>query len=221
VFHDDLIAPLDLGRGLQRGAVCIVNTIRPADEIRHLLNLESGRIVCLDATRIAFESRSRLNMPLLAALCRELGFPLEQLTDVILRQWPRAAEANRAALSSALAGCVVRTYESPRNTVKTVSVSRGPIGWRNMLNGGAISALTHSTIQRDNRVAGRGRVPKFDPGVCNSCGICLTVCSDPGGLLWREGRMTGIDDKFCKGCMRCVEVCPDTKRGHALTFDYS
>jgi Pyruvate/2-oxoacid:ferredoxin oxidoreductase delta subunit len=44
------------------------------------------------------------------------------------------------------------------------------------------------------------------------------VCSDPGGLLWKEGRMVGIDDRFCKGCMRCVEVCPETKKGKALTW---
>jgi pyruvate ferredoxin oxidoreductase gamma subunit len=90
-----------------------------------------------------------------------------------------------------------------------------------MLNGGTIDALTHSTLNRDNRIAGRGHVPRFDAAACNSCGICLTVCSDPGGLLWREGRMLGIDEKFCKGCMRCVEVCPDTKKGKALTFDYA
>jgi pyruvate ferredoxin oxidoreductase gamma subunit len=87
-----------------------------------------------------------------------------------------------------------------------------------MLNGGTIDALTHSTRDRDNRLAGRGRVPEFHAESCNSCGICLTVCSDPGGLLWREGRMVGIDEHFCKGCMRCVEVCPETKKGKALTF---
>ena len=87
-----------------------------------------------------------------------------------------------------------------------------------MLNGGTIDALTHTTYGRDNRIAGGGRVPRFDKQACSSCGICMTVCSDPGGLLWQEGRMVGIDDRFCKGCMRCVEVCPSTKKGHALTL---
>ncbi len=94
----------------------------------------------------------------------------------------------------------------------------GQIGYRNMLNGGAIDALHHNTSGRDNRIAGQGRVPRFDPAACSSCGICLTVCSDPGGLLWHEGKMVGIDERFCKGCMRCVEVCPQTKKGKALTF---
>jgi len=217
-FHDDLIAPLDLGRGLHAGAVVVVNTTqRPAD-VRNLLHLHSGRVICLDATKIAFECKSRLNMPLVAVLCHELKFPDQQVRELIAYQWPRAKEANMAALSRALAGAVSEDFADDRKfPLSQPKISRGAVGWRNMLNGGAIDALTHSTKDRDNRIAGRGHLPKFSAGACNSCGICLTVCSDPGGLLWREGRMEGIDEAFCKGCMRCVEVCPETKKGKALT----
>ena len=218
VFHDDLIAPLDLGRGLHAGAVAIVNTIRPPAEVRNLLQLHSGRIICLDATRIAFECKSRLNMPLIAVLCHELRFPDQQVHDTIARQWPRASEANLSALKRALANSVAEhVVNDGKFPLSQPLVRRGHVGWRNMLNGGTIDALTHSTRDRDNRIAGRGHLPQFNSGACNSCGICLTVCSDPGGLLWREGRMEGIDEAFCKGCMRCVEVCPESKRGKALT----
>lgn len=217
VFHDDLIAPLDLGRGLHAGAVVIVNTIRPPAEVRNLLQLHSGRIFCLDATRIAFESRSRLNMPLLAVLCHELQFPDQLVHESIAHQWPRAAEPNLSAMKRALASARMERFEPDgRFTPLEPLLRRGPIGWRNMLNGGTIDALTHNTHDKDNRIAGRGHLPKFTSAACNSCGICLTVCSDPGGLLWRDGRMEGIDEAFCKGCMRCVEVCPDTKKGKAL-----
>lgn len=219
IFHDDLIGPLDLGRGLRAGAVVIVNSIRCPAEVRNLLQLHSGRIICLDATKIAFETKSRLNMPLLAILCRELKFPGEHVRETIAKQWPRAREANLAAFSSAIKDAITEDFaQDGRFSLSLPKLSRGPIGWSNMLNGGAIDALTHSTINRDNRIAGRGQVPKFFVGACNSCGICLTVCSDPGGLLWKEGRMVGIDPAFCKGCMRCVEVCPETKRGKALAM---
>lgn len=217
-FHEDLIVPLELGRGLWPGATCIVNSIKPPAAVRDLIKLHSGKIVCLDATKIAFECRSRLNMPLVAAACHELGFPDEKIRQIIAKQWPRAAEANLAAYDRALAGAAAQTFaDDGRYPLLPPAVTRGPIGWRNMLNGGTIDALTHCTINRDNRIAGRGTVPQFDREACNSCGICLTVCSDPGGLLWREGRMEGIDERFCKGCMRCVEVCPETKKGKALT----
>ncbi len=218
VFHADLIEPLDLHRGLQADAVCIVNTVRTPADIRKAMQLHSGRIICVDATKIAFECKSRLNMPLLALLCSALDFPDERIRALIKKQWPRAVEANIAAYDRALTSCTQERFAVGEHQLAPPAMSRGPIGWKNMLNGGTIDALTHNTRGRDNRVAGRGRIPKFAPEACTSCGICLTVCSDPGGLLWKEGRMTGIDETFCKGCMRCVEVCPDTKKGRALTF---
>jgi pyruvate ferredoxin oxidoreductase gamma subunit len=221
VFHDDLIAPLDLGCGLLPNAICIVNTIKPPEVIRSDLHLHSGKIICVDATRIAYQCKSRLNMPLVAILCHELTFPDAEVRDLITKQWPRAAEANLAAFSAAMVNCAASRFEANGHPLSAPIISRGPIGWANMLNGGTVDALTHTTIDRDNRVAGRGRVPKFDPAACNSCGICLSVCSDPGGLLWRQGRMEGIDESFCKGCMRCVEVCPSTKKGKGLSFYYA
>ncbi len=219
-FHEDLIAPLELGRGLHAGAVCVVNSIRPPSEVRQLLRLHSGRILCVDATRIAVETRSRLNMPLLAVLAHELEFPDDLVRKLIAEQWPRATTSNLAAFEAAVSGIRAMSFQSDGKYALTEPQTyHGPIGWKNMLNGGAIDALRHTTFNRDNRIAGRGRVPKFDAEACTSCGICLTICSDPGGLLWREGRMQGIDESFCKGCMRCVEVCPDTKRGKALTVE--
>ncbi len=218
VVHADLIRPLELNRGLHPQATCIVNTTKTPQELRNVLNLHSGRVICVDATRIAFETGSRLNMPLLAILAEVLAFPQDELRTSIARQWPRAVEANLAAFTQAARTSVADTFHADGFALLPPKPSRGSIGWRNMLNGGTIDALTHTTIGRDNRLAGRGKVPEFHPESCSSCGICLTVCSDPGGLLWKEGRMIGIDEKFCKGCMRCIEVCPETKKGKALSF---
>ncbi|MFO0974226.1 MAG: 2-oxoacid:acceptor oxidoreductase family protein [Phycisphaerae bacterium] len=218
VFHADLIAPLELWRGLHDGAVCIVNTPQSPAATRETLRLHRGRVVCVDGTRIAYESKSRLNMPLIAALCHEFGLPDAQMREYVASAWPNVAASNLSAMGRAIAEAVRAGFDVDERFVRAgPKPTRGAIGWRNMLNGGVIDARTHSTIGRDNRVAGRGRVPHFEPAACNSCGICLTVCSDPGGLLWREGRMAGIDPLFCKGCMRCVEVCPTTKKGHALS----
>lgn len=218
VFHTDLIAPLELNRGLQPGAVCIVNTTQSPQQVRRLLRLHHGKIVCVDATRIAYETHSRLNMPLLAVLSHELALPDEHIKSLIAAQWPKAAEANVRAFERAVGGGDAAEFEADAAfPLVAPAITRGPLGYLNMLNGGTIDALTHNTIGRDNRLAGQGRVPRFDRQACTSCGICLTVCSDPGGLLWREGRMDGIDPLFCKGCMRCVEVCPTTKKGKALT----
>lgn len=216
IFHDDMIEPLELARGLQPEAICIVNTIESPSTIRRRMKFHSGRMITLNAAQIAAECRSRLNMPLLALLSHELGFPDEMIRSMIAGKWPRVAQNNLAAFDRALSSATSQHFETEEYPLLPPSVTRGPLGWRNILNGGTIDALTHNTIGRDNRLAGRGKVPKFQPESCTSCGICLTVCSDPGGLIWNDGKMLGIDDRFCKGCMRCVEVCPETKRGKAL-----
>lgn len=218
IFHADLIGPLELGRGLAPDAACIVNTVRSPEDIRQGLRLHSGRIVCIDATKVAFETKSRLNMPLLGILTQELGFPAESVTSRVAKLWPKAASANVAAFRRALETIELQRFEANGYPLLPACATRGPLGWRNMLNGGTIDALTHNTSGRDNRISGRGKVPEFHPERCSSCGICLTVCSDPGGLMWQNGRMIGIDQAFCKGCMRCVEVCPETKKGRALIW---
>jgi pyruvate ferredoxin oxidoreductase gamma subunit len=220
IFHDDLIRPLNLNRGLQPDALVIVNTVKTPAEIRDILQLHSGTIVCLDATRIAFETNSRLNMPLMAALLKEVGFPHEAAIEAIKKQWPRAAEANVAAYKASVEGATRGTFHEDGKyaLAAPAEAARGPIGWRNMLNGGTIDALPHSTYGRDNRIGGLGAVPVFHPEACTQCMICLTVCSDPGGWLFRDGRLVGLDARYCKGCMRCVEVCPQTKKGRGLTI---
>ncbi len=217
VFHDDMIRPLEIGKGLQLDGTAIVNTTRSPEEMREMLEVTSGEIDCVDATRIAAETGSRLNMPMLALLRDALNFPAEIVAEAVAHTWPKAEKQNLAAFRAAVDRAKSdRFIDDGRFVPKPYMVKRGPVGYLNMLNGGAIDALTHSSVGRDNRIAGRGRVPVFKPGECTSCGICLTVCSDPGGLQWRNGKLVGIDEAFCKGCMRCIEVCPLAEKGKAL-----
>ncbi len=217
VFHDDLIEVLELYRGLHENPTVIVNTTKPPSEVRRMLRLPEGTICTLDASGIADRAKSRINIPMLAALCRVLKFPEDVVKRKIAGQWPRSAEANLAAFDLVAAATGTQRVERDPFLDYLPPVSpRGQIGYLNMLNGGAIDATTHSTYGRRNQVAGRGFVPEFDPEACNGCAICLTVCSDPGGLVWLKGKVAGLDRAFCKGCMRCVEVCPETKKGRAL-----
>lgn len=217
IFHEGLIKPLGLNKGLHPDAVVIVNSIKAPGEVRDELELHSGWIHCVDATRIAADTGSRLNMPLMSVLAHHLKFDDKVVREAIEGRWPKAVKANLKAFDMAISETTSEHFpDDGRYELIPHTVSRGQIGYLNMLDGGAISSLTHSTIGRNNQIAGYGFIPAFEPEACTSCGICLTVCSDPGGLLWRDGRMVGIDPRFCKGCMRCVEACPTTKRGKAL-----
>jgi pyruvate ferredoxin oxidoreductase gamma subunit len=217
VFRPELIRSLELRRGLQPDALVVVNTAEAPAAMRELLQLHSGTVICVEGEAIARTAGARLNMPLTAVVAHALGFPLAPLLAAIERAWPHAREANRAAFNLAI-GAEVKTAFTADGRFRLADPlpPGGPIGYRNMLPGGAIDARYFSTAGRDNRVAGRGFVPVLDVEACIGCAICLTVCSDPGGLTWENDRVTGIDMAFCKGCMRCVEVCPSTGRGQAL-----
>ncbi|MBM4387355.1 MAG: 2-oxoacid:acceptor oxidoreductase family protein [Deltaproteobacteria bacterium] len=216
-FHDDLIEVLELYRGIHRNPTVIVNTRKSPSEIRDILRLPGGTIYTLDASEIAKETKSRINIPMLAMLCKIMNFPDEVAKNSIAKQWPRARESNVAAYESSVSASVSAKVENDgKYEYMPPKPPGGQVGYMNILNGGAIDALTHSTYGRRNQVAGRGFVPEFESDLCNGCAICMTACSDPGALIWVDGKVTGIDIAFCKGCMRCVEVCPDTKKGRAL-----
>lgn len=217
IFHERFIAPLALCQGLRTNASIIVNTVKKPATAREILELHSGTVICLDASAIAVQTGSRPNIPMLAATAKALGFPIDIVRENLAKTWPKAKEANIKAFDAAIEAHTTEHFsENGKYTIKPLAKTFGPIGYLNMLNGATVDATIHSTLGRDNRLSGFGQVPVFDPAACTNCGVCLTVCSDPGSLTWQEDKMTGINVLYCKGCMRCVEVCPETKRGKAL-----
>ncbi len=216
-FRENLIRSLNLNRGLQENATVIVNTCETPEAIRDLLQLHSGTIIVLDAAKIALDTHSRLNMPMMAVLAHVLNFPEAAVVKKIKETWPRAVEPNVAAYKAAVGEILSTTFAADGKyaLVEPVEV-RGAIGYDNMLDGGAIDSLTSSTIGRNNAYARSNPSPSFDRDVCIDCGRCFTVCADPGSIVWKDGKMAGIDLAYCKACMRCVNVCPVTKKGRAL-----
>lgn len=216
IFREKLIEAQGLIRGLQANATVMVNTTCSPKEVREKLRLHSGKILTLDATRIAAETHSRMNMPMLAVLCDQLGFPPEVVKEAIAGQWPKARAANLAAYDLAVGQAQSETFEPRREfpLVEPAALS-SPIGYANMLNGGAIDALTNIQIPSPNAEP-LGRVPVFTLALCSHCGLCLVPCPEPGAIVWKDKKMVAVNPVYCKGCMQCVEICPTTKHGKAL-----
>ncbi len=212
-FHESLIRPQALNKGLHPNAIVIVNSTKSPQEVRDILELNSGRVICLDATEIALQTHSRLNMPVLAMLCNVLSFPAEVVEEAVKKQWPRAAQANIAAFEAAVSSAKDAVFEEDgKYPLVEFSESRAGLGFLNMLPGGKIEALKHSTLKRNNAVGRLGPNPIFNAQECTTCGMCLMVCPDPGAISWKDKKMIGIDEKFCKSCLRCVMICPRTGR---------
>ena len=217
VFREDLIQSQNLVRGLQENATVIVNTCKTPEAIREMLKMHSGTIYTLDAGQIALETHSRLNMPMMAMLAHVLHFPEAAVVKKIQQTWPRAVEPNVAAYKAAVAQSISQTFAADdRFALVEPAEVRGSYGYDFMLDGGAIDALTASTVVRNNSYARSNPAPTFDREACIDCAKCLTVCADPGAIVWKDGKMAGIDLAYCKACLRCVDVCPVTKRGKAL-----
>jgi ferredoxin len=47
----------------------------------------------------------------------------------------------------------------------------------------------------------------FDPGKCNACGLCVTVCAHGGFVLAMQG-VEMLIDADCEICKQCELVCP-------------
>lgn len=218
VFRENLIRSQNLNRGLQENATVIVNTCKTPEAVRDELQLHSGTIYVLDAAKIALDTHSRLNMPMMAMMAHVLQFPEEAVIKKITQTWPRAVEANVAAYKMAVAESVKMTFTADgKYELAAPAEIHGKIGYDNMLDGGVIDALTHSTVGRNNAYARSNPAPHFEREACIDCAKCMTVCADPGAIVWKENKMVGIDLAYCKACMRCVAVCPQTKKGKALT----
>ncbi|MHB9024573.1 MAG: 2-oxoacid:acceptor oxidoreductase family protein [Armatimonadota bacterium] len=215
VFRENLIG--GLARGLQADATVIVNTCKTPEAVRDELKLHSGTIYVLDAAKIALETHSRLNMPMMAMLASVLNFPEDAVVKKIKETWPRAVEPNVAAYKAAVGQAISQTFaaDDKYSLVEPVEV-RGVLGYDNMLDGGAINSLTNSTITRNNAYARSNPAPTYDREVCIDCAKCLTTCPEPGAIVWEGNKMAGIDLAYCKACMRCVVTCPVTKKGKAL-----
>ncbi|MFP4037787.1 MAG: CoB--CoM heterodisulfide reductase iron-sulfur subunit A family protein, partial [Desulfobacteraceae bacterium] len=68
----------------------------------------------------------------------------------------------------------------------------------------AITLLARKTI------AASGTVAYVTPGICSSCGVCLTVCPYGAPSFIEEGPLAGraeVNPVLCKGCGLCVASC--------------
>jgi pyruvate ferredoxin oxidoreductase gamma subunit len=216
-MREETIAPLALWKGLREGAIVIVSTAKEPAALRDAIKLHSGEIRTCDLWAVARETGARANVPMLALAWDALGFPPAAIDDAIRRAWPRAAGKNLAAVALARER-VRRQSFAPDGAYFLTAPPRitGALGYGNMLEGGAVDALTHITRGRPPPATAYGVIPSFSQEPCTDCALCFLVCSDPGAVVFHDKKMHGIDEAYCKGCMKCVTVCPTIRGKRAL-----
>ncbi|MBI4308070.1 MAG: 2-oxoacid:acceptor oxidoreductase family protein [Chloroflexi bacterium] len=112
VVDPSLLGKVDVTRGLKPDGVLIINTSLTPAEIRSRLHFQGGRVVTVDATRIARQTVGRPipNTPMLGALLRVTGVVSKEAAlraiggRLVARLGQEGVQANMRAFEQAYAG---------------------------------------------------------------------------------------------------------------------
>lgn len=221
VFHESLLRTEKCMAGLTKDGTLIVNTEKKPDEIRKMIGLQSGTIVCVNALKIAVEEKSRVNTAMLGAICHAVPFLDEQaviqvITDTFSKKYAALVFANIQTFHRGMNECHVQIFESNHEEIQaTFSRSSSILGYATQPLGGAIINPGNSTL-RDLSASRSGYIPEFLSDACIHCAACDLTCPDMC-FVWttiqdHHGRsfqhLLGIDYQYCKGCLRCIHACP-------------
>lgn len=219
LFHEAMIGKGEVTAGVTEDTKVVINTDATPEEIRERLKLYGGTVYCVDALKIAMESKTRINMVMLGAIAKVSGFiPLEAAGDItretIGKKYPALLEANLTGIKRGyeeLAGKHFSPSDYPYVPYREI---QSQWGYDNAPIGG-VNPCFGSTVSNDLSPSREGYIPLFIKERCINCGLCDTTCPDMvfqfarGEYRGKEAMVnSGLDYRHCKGCLRCVEVCP-------------
>lgn len=216
VFHEQLLASIDVLDGLKEGGTLVINSDLSGQELADRYNLNIENIVVVDGTKISVETGAKINTIMFGAIMKQLSF-LDQdkgsneIKSKLGYKYPELVDLNITAYNKGYVEC--SNFEV--NAVKgKQSESLIELGYETQIEGGVILGANAHKVNRS--ISREGYLPAFDKEACINCTKCDTTCPDDC-FVWieqegRRGRMemvlSGIDYQYCKGCLRCVESCP-------------
>lgn len=202
----------------------------PEEISRHITAFKACYAV--PAQKIAMETHSRINMVMLGAIARVLGFAkLEDMKkickDGLGRKYPDALKGNLEGIQRGYEqireirrpekGTAEKRQGGKAGTGNPQKVQKpSGCGWGyDTAPIGGINPRFGSTVAADLSPSRQGYIPVFIKERCINCGLCDSTCPDmvfqfaKGESRGREMMVNqGLDYYHCKGCLRCVDVCP-------------
>lgn len=237
VFHQALLKDESVWAGCNEDTQVIVGLDAGAETPEGFFPVRAGRLYGVEAQRIAMETHSRINVVMLGAMARVMGFvSLEDMNricaDTLGKKYPDALEGNLKGirqgyeqtreLSQETCGkkgkerqrseCIFPGGREPAACERRDAPSQW--GYEDAPIGG-INPRFGNTVVADLAPSRQGYIPVFLQEKCINCGMCDSTCPDMvfqfarGEYKGREMMVNrGLDYYHCKGCLRCVDVCP-------------
>lgn len=254
IFHQALMQNTDIFDGCSEDTTIVINSeIQPERIVSHYIehnNIQAKTVVCVPAQRIAMETHSRINVVMMGAMAKAMGFvDLESVKNIcehtLGRKYPNVLKGNLEGIQRGYQETVIfackkdKKYEGEKTQNRNSSselqnhqeklsrkYQQGKLGYKNMTIGG-LNLNFGNSVTNDLSPSRQGYIPIFLQDKCINCGLCDTTCPDmvfqfeKGEYNNKEMMVnTGLDYFHCKGCLRCVEVCPTGALVKGLEKDY-
>lgn len=222
VFHENLAVRLPITAGVSTFSTVVINTGKDPAAAREYLCLCGGKVGTIDAIRIAFEEKVRINTIMLGAITRAIEFISKEAVKAAIestlgKKYEKQLEANLRGFDAGFEQIQFGEFEDDgRFPFIAFKESRGDLGYMNAPIGGLVIEPGSMAV-KNNQSSRQGKIPLFHLGRCIHCGLCETTCPDycfrfePKEEEKTQKVLvfnTGLDYQYCKGCLRCVDVCP-------------
>jgi pyruvate ferredoxin oxidoreductase gamma subunit len=215
IFYEAILRKKGSINSISDKTIIVINTDKSPKEISKMLDCQ--KIYTIDCQKIAMESKSRINMIMLGAIIKAIGFVDMKLAEQLIREtigkkYPKMLDINLEGLKRGYDDVKLGEFKVSENH-KSEEV-KPKWGYENAPIGG-VNPQIGGTIVNDLSASRDGYVPIFIKEKCINCCLCDTTCPDmvyqfrPGEYKGKKMMVNlGPDYYHCKGCLRCVDVCP-------------
>lgn len=224
VFHQALLSNGDTLAGCGEETDVLI-AVQEKDDLQKFFSSRVKSIYIVPAQQIAMETHARMNMVMLGAIIKVMGFAglsdgEKICTDVLGKKYPHALPGNLEGLKRGYEevkkadGKKEEEKPGKEENREQKEKEEPECGYTTAPAGGIITQPGNTVIS-DLSPSRQGWIPLFIKERCINCGLCDTTCPDmvfqfsKGTYNGKEMMVNrGLDYYHCKGCLRCVEICP-------------
>lgn len=230
IFHDALMNNSEILKGCNRDTTLVINTEMSADDLKKYFEKQNAVNICKVLTvpgqKIAMETHSRINVVMLGAMAKAMGFTelkyINQICeDTLGRKYPDALSSNLNGIKRGYEETaeqhifIEASYRDDENIEENYNNREQPEWGYDTAPVGGINPVFGNSVINDLSPSRQGYIPIFLQDKCINCGLCDSTCPDMVFQfkkgIYKDRQMmvnSGLDYYHCKGCLRCVSVCP-------------